>query len=37
MFYIRKFLTKNNLLGIVYIGVFIYLLALLLNNLQGTI
>tara|TARA_E500000318_G_C3460991_1_gene172669 strand:+ start:541 stop:654 length:114 start_codon:yes stop_codon:yes gene_type:complete len=37
MYYLRKFLTKKNLLGIASIGGFIYLLALLLNFLQGTI
>ena len=37
MFYLRKLLTKKNVSGIVSIGGFIYLLALLLNFLQGTI
>ena len=37
MFYIRKLFNKKNVLGVVSIGGFIYLLALLLNFLQGTI
>ena len=37
MYYVRKLFTKKNLLGITSIGGFIYLLALLLNYLQGTI
>ena len=37
MYYLRKFFTKKNLLGIASISGFIYLLAVLLNFLQGTI
>tara|TARA_A100001388_G_C28682835_1_gene457227 strand:- start:224 stop:337 length:114 start_codon:yes stop_codon:yes gene_type:complete len=37
MFYLRKLLTKKNVIGVAGIGGFIYLLALLLNFLQGTI
>ena len=37
MYYVRKLFTKKFLLGIVSIGGFIYLLAVLLNFLQGTI
>tara|TARA_X000001036_G_scaffold438102_1_gene485078 strand:- start:2059 stop:2172 length:114 start_codon:yes stop_codon:yes gene_type:complete len=37
MYYVRKLFTKKKLLGIVSIGGFIYLLAVLLNFLQGTI
>ena len=37
MYYLRQLFTKKNLLGIASIGGFIYLLALLLNYLQGTI
>ncbi len=37
MFYLRKLFTKKNLLGIASIIGFIYLVALLLNFLQGTI
>ena len=37
MYYLRKFLTRKNLLGIASISGFVYLLALLLNFLQGTI
>ena len=37
MYYLRKLFTRKNLLGIASIVGFIYLLALLLNFLQGTI
>ena len=37
MYYVRKLFTKKFFLGIGSIGGFIYLLALLLNFLQGTI
>ena len=37
MYYVRKLFTKKFLLGIVSIGGLIYLLAVLLNFLQGTI
>ncbi len=35
--HLKDFLNKKNILGIASIGGFIYLLALLLNFLQGTI
>ena len=37
MYYVRKLFTKKFLLGIVSIGGFIYLLAVLLNFLQRKI
>jgi len=37
MFYLRQLFNKKNVLGLVSVGGFIFLLALLLNFLQGTI